>query len=334
MGFEENEISLKANGGTELAKRDLTRLLPSELLSNFQIVCSRVRTLDESKIRIYWVHDLPQDPECSKLADPAFRSKFHKIVYVSNWQYNQFRSILNIPYSENDIVIENGITPIEPALNKSNAKINLIYTSTPQRGLNILVPVFELISQHNEDIHLDVFSSFSIYGWPEMDEKFEDIFERCRNNPNITYHGFQPHDVVREHLANSHIHAYPCIWEETSCRAVIEGMSAGLLCVHPNYGALPDTSGNLNLMYQGDEDLTKHAAAFANALHSAIAQLRGPESSRMNNYLQYIKNYADSRFNLDRVSKQWEWVLTDLSNKYSTLESRKFQEQLLVFKTS
>ena len=68
-GFEENEISINANGGTELAKRDLARLLPTQLLNNFQIICSRVRWIDEEKIRIYWVHDLPVDPECKKLAD-------------------------------------------------------------------------------------------------------------------------------------------------------------------------------------------------------------------------------------------------------------------------
>ena len=329
-GFEENEVSLNANGGTELAKRDLGRLLPPDLLDNFQIICSRVRDLDESKIRIYWVHDLPQDPECNKLADVNFRNKFHKIVYVSNWQYSQFRTVLNLPYSDKDIVIENGIEPIEPNPNRSNDKINLIYTSTPQRGLNILVPVFELIQQHHEDIHLHVFSSFNIYGWPQMDEKFQELFQRCKDNPGITYHGFQPYDKVREQLANSHIFAYPSIWEETSCRALIEAMSAGLLCVHPNYGALSDTSGSLNLMYHGDDNLQQHAATFANALHSAIAQLR---QNKVNNYLEFVKNYADNRFNLPKIAKQWEWLLTDLSNKYDTLESRKIKSEEFVFIT-
>jgi UDP-glucose:(glucosyl)LPS alpha-1,2-glucosyltransferase len=321
-GFEENEISIKANGGTELAKRDLTRLLPTGLLDNFQIICSRVRDLDVSKIRIYWVHDLPHDPECKKLADTNFRKKFHKIVYVSNWQYSQFRTVLSLPYSTNDIIIENGIEPIRPNPNKSNNQINLIYTSTPQRGLNILVPVFEYIKQHKENIHLHVFSSFNIYGWPQMDYKFQDLFDRCKDNSNITYHGFQPYQKVREQIANSHIFAYPSIWEETSCRALIEAMSAGLLCVHPNYGALPDTSGNMNLkMYQGDVDLQLHAVAFANSLSSAIDLI---QKKNINNYLNSVKNYTDNRFNLAKIVKQWESLLINLSNKYDTLESRKF----------
>ena len=330
MSFEENEVSANANGGTELAKRQLAQKLPADLLENFQIVCSRVRELDESKIRIYWVHDLPGDPECSKLADENFRNKFHKIVYVSNWQYNQFRTILNIPYGENDIVIENGITPIQPERDNED-RINLIYASTPHRGLNILVPVVEMLAEHHPEINLHVFSSFKIYGWKEMDDKFEDLFERCRQHPNITYHGFQPYDVVREQMSRSHILAYPSIWEETSCRVLIEAMSAGVVCVHPNYGALPDTSGGVNLMYQGDKDLQKHAAAFANALNSAIQQVK---SNKIENYLMFLKNYADTRFNIDKISKQWEWVLRDLVNKYADSGSRKFPLDVVTFNTN
>mgnify|MGYP003352048079 CR=1 FL=1 len=36
IGFEENEISEKANGGTEIAKRKLASIIAPELLDNFQ----------------------------------------------------------------------------------------------------------------------------------------------------------------------------------------------------------------------------------------------------------------------------------------------------------
>lgn len=333
MGFEENEISAKANGGTELAKRYLASKLPEDLLSNFQIICSRVRDLDESKIRIYWCHDLPEDPECSKLADESFRNKFHKIVYVSNYQYSRFRHALKLPYSDKDIVIENGIDPITLNPDRSNNEINLIYTSTPHRGLNILVPAFELVSQHIQDIKLHVFSSFEIYGWKEMDSKFQELFDRCRENPNIVYHGFQPYEKVREQLANSHIFAYPSIWEETSCRALIEAMSAKLLCIHPNYGALADTAGGMTFMYHGDDDLTKHATTFANMIHNGIMQLRSEKYQQVDNYLSLAKVYADNRFNNNKITDLWNHLLNTLVNKYPTVEERKFPINYVTFKT-
>lgn len=51
--FEENEVSKNAFGGTELAKRKLAAILDPSLLDDFQVICSRPRELDESKIRIF-----------------------------------------------------------------------------------------------------------------------------------------------------------------------------------------------------------------------------------------------------------------------------------------
>lgn len=325
-----NDMNKNAMGGTELSAISLFDRLDKNLLNEFQIFHGRIRELDESKIRIAVMHDLPEDPECSKLRDHNFRNKFHKIVYVSNWQYNRFQSVLGLPYSENDMVLENGIQPLDFRPNKSKETINLIYTSTPHRGLGILVPVFEALQKYFDNIHLHVFSSFEIYGWGERDDQFKELFDKCRNNPSITYHGFQPYEVVREQVSNSHILAYPSIWQETSCRALIEAMSAGLLCVHPNYAALSDTSGGLNLMYHGDENPAKHANIFMRALHSAITQIK---ENDLNGYLQYVKTYADNRFNLDKIATQWDATLQELLAHYPDESSRKYKENYFVFNT-
>jgi hypothetical protein len=49
--------------------------------------------------------------------------------------------------------------PIAPtAIRKSKERIKLIYHTTPHRGLQILVPVFEKLCEWHDDIELDVFS--------------------------------------------------------------------------------------------------------------------------------------------------------------------------------
>jgi glycosyltransferase involved in cell wall biosynthesis len=258
VGFEENEISENANGGTELSKRSIAATLPEELLNNFQIIASRVRDLDEKKIRVYWQHDLPEDPEVKHLSDSSSRDKFNKFVFVSNWQLNEFNLKLGLPLNDKVIVIENPITPIS-FKNKPTDKINLVYFSTPQRGLEILIPVFEKLAEKYDNIHLDVFSSFKIYGWEDLDKQFNPLYDRIRKHPKMTYHGYADQETLRSRLAESHILAYPNIWKETSCRVLIESMSAGLMCVHPNYGALPETSAGLTSMYQFDENKNQHA---------------------------------------------------------------------------
>ena len=332
IGFEENDISKNANGGTEIAKRKLAQIIDPQLLENFQIISSRIREMNWEKIRIFWGHDLAFDPESAKFKDDSFKDTFHKFVFISNWQYYQYQLVHNFPYNDKSIVLESGL---EPAPNdvfeqKKTDTIRLVYTSTPQRGLEILVPVFEQLSQIHDNIHLDVFSSFKIYGWDDADKQFEPLYDRIRNHPKMTYHGFVSNQQLKDHLNTCHILAYPCIWLETSCRAMLESMSAGLVCVHPNYGALAETSGGLNVMYHGDStDIQKHANIFANHLNSAINMVKDNNHTNM---IRFNKAFVDSRYHIDRIKSQWELMLNNLLEQYPTIESRGKPEPVFHYK--
>ena len=309
-------------------KRGLAQRLPEGLADDFQVICSRVREIDNEKIRIYWLHDLPQDPETSHLKDENSRSRFHKLVFCGNWQYQQYQNFLGVPYDDKSIVLETAIEPM-PAVVKSTDTIRLVYSSTPQRGLDILVPVFEELAKKHTNIHLDVFSSFAIYGWAEADKQFEPLYERIRQHPQMTYHGFASNETVRDTLLKAHIHAYPSTWLECNSRSVIEAMSAGLMCVHPNYGGLADTTGGMTFMYQGDGDKNVHAGKFYHALDHAINVVNNED---MQNYLKFVKMYADSRFNWNKVAAQWQDVMTNLKNRYPSTDSRKVPSPVFSYK--
>lgn len=329
MPFEENEISKNSQGGTESVKRGLDERLPPGITDEFQIICSRVRQIEDEKIRIYWLHDLPEDPETNHLKDINSRNRFHKLVFCGNWQYSRYQLVCGLPYDRNSVVID---TPIDPApqVVKEFDKIRLVYSSTPQRGLNLLVPVFERLAEKHKNIHLDVFSSFKIYGWDEADKQFEPLYNRIRNHPQMTYHGFASNDIVKDTLLKAHIHAYPSTWLECNSRSIIEAMSAGLLCVHPNYGGLTDTSGGMNFMYQGDQDLNNHANIFYHVLEHAIEKVKTEE---VQNYLKLVKIYADSRYSWNKIVGNWVDLLTSLKEQYPTVESRKIKSEMFVYQT-
>lgn len=330
MGFEVNEISANSKGGTELMRMGLEERLDPELVKDFQIICSRVRKIEEDKIRVYWLHDLPEDPETNHLKKSESRDRFHKMVFCGNWQYTRYRDYLGVPHNDTCTVLETAITPIDQStIVKSKDEVRLTYTSTPQRGLEILVPVFVELAKKYDNIVLDVFSSFNIYGWAESDKPFEPLFDICRNHPKINYHGNQPNEVVREALAKAHIHAYPSIWQECNSRSVIEAMSAGLLCVHPNFAGLPDTAGGLNFMYQWNNDTAKHAQIFYNSLENAIQTVNEDD---LQQYLKLVKIYADSRYNWGKVAAQWTDMLTGLKMQYPTVESRKIPGAMFNYK--
>ena len=110
--YEKNELNKNAMGGTEMMQTELTKRIDPDLLSNFQIVASRVRDLDSSKIKIYWAHDLAEDPEARFLQNENLRDRFDKLVFVSHWQFTTYNKVLGVPY-DNAIVLRNAINPIE-----------------------------------------------------------------------------------------------------------------------------------------------------------------------------------------------------------------------------
>lgn len=335
MGIERNEISKNAAGGTELMRNLLEKTIDPTLLDEFQIFMSRPRDIDYTKIRIFQAHDLPEDPESNKFRDQLFLNDFHKLVFISNWQYQRYQLVHGVPYDKKSIVLETGIEPApEDVLSfKNNDKIRITYTSTPKRGLRILIPVFKFLAEKHPEIHLDVFSSFKIYGWDEEDNKpeYQSMYEEIRNHPQMTYHGFVPNDDLKSYLNTAHIFAYPCIHLETSCRAMLEAMSAGLICVHPNFGALPETSGSLNVMYQGNfRDEHQHANIFCAHLDAAISIIK---NNTAENIARFNKLFVDSRFGIQRISKQWEHMLNDLLIQYPNVESRAKPQNTTLYRT-
>lgn len=304
MMIAANEVSAKARGGTELMAEGLSARLTDA--DDFQIVCSRVRDLDDSKFRIFWAHDLPGDPESDFLRHPGGHTKFHHYVFVSNWQMWAYVHHYKLPFDRCS-VIPNAIEPIERH-DKPDGQIRLIYYSTPHRGLELLVPVFkELYDKYGDKIHLDVYSSFQLYGWGQRDEPYKPLFEECIKHPGITYHGAVPNEVIREALKSSHILAYPSTWQETSCLVLIEAMSAGLHCVHSNLAALPETSGGLTQQYAFQPDPRRHAELFKEELELAILNYDHSDSLTI--------SYANRVHSWTNVIRRWEDLVDKIRDR-------------------
>jgi glycosyltransferase involved in cell wall biosynthesis len=302
-----------AKGGTEQMFERLMNFLPQEATDEFNIICSRVRSVDPSKKNILWLHDTWDDPESEHLKDPKSLERFKKLVFVSHYQQSTYNLGLGVPYSKG-VVLQNAIDPIEDHEKPRGSTINLIYHTTPHRGLELLVPVAEFMTEKGFDYHLDVFSSFKIYGWEQRDEPYKAIFDRCMRNPNITYHGYQPNSVIREALKKAHIYAYPNIWPETSAISVIEAMSAGCQVICPNFAALPETCANFANMYGWNEDHNEHANLFANILFNSMNE---HWSDGVQNKLKFQKMYFNNFYSWDYRKEQWRGFLYSLRDKKS-----------------
>lgn len=314
--IETNELSRNSMGGTELLQRRLyDGKVPRELLEKTQIIFSRVRDLEPAKRRVLYLHDLPEDPESARLSDPEYRNKFDKFVLVSNWQMNEYNAKLGVPYGSS-VVIRNSIDPIQSehkleSRTVDREKIRLIYHTTPHRGLEILVPVFVELAKKYPQVELDVYSSFNLYGWGERDKPYETLFKVCDEHPQIRNHGTVSNEELRKALVEADIFPYPCIWKETSCLCLIEAMSAGVLCIHPNLAALPETSMNTTLMYQWDEDPNRHAYLFYQVLDYTISRMIEDRNHGLGQ-VRLQKFMADSAHSWEARSRDWTALLTSL----------------------
>lgn len=299
-----DELSKNAMGGTELMKYGLYDRLPENLKEKAQIICSRVRDIDPDRPSILWLHDLAEDPEVQNLKDAEYRKQFSKLVFVSNWQQERYFHRLGVPYQDG-IVLKNAIEPIERH-EKPKDKIRLIYHSTPHRGLDILAAAFAKLYEDRQDIELDVYSSFELYGWAERDKPYQELFEFCKQHPGINYHGTVDNATIRSALTKAHIFAYPSTWAETSCICAIEAMAAGCLAVCPNYAALPETCANFAWMYNWHPDKQAHANVFTGILKHAIDNLNKNE---VQDLLDLQRVYFNTFYNWKARTQEWVGLL-------------------------
>ena len=302
-----NETNPRAMGGTEMVATEMHKRLPQDLLKHFQIIHSRPRQIRDDLKKVLVLHDLHGDPEVQHLKDGGW-NRYDKLVFVSNWQLQMYNAYLGVPYSKS-VVIKNAINPVSVTpKDKESDKVKIIYHTTPHRGLNILYAVFEKLAQEFDFIELDVYSSFKIYGWEQRDEQYKDLFEKLKEHPQINYHGTVSNDEVKKALAKAHIFAYPSTWMETSCISLMEALSAGCLCVHPNYAALPETAAAWTQMYQWTEDVSEHAGVFYNNLKYAIMRYK---DSSMRDYAPQ-KSYTDVYYSWNRRIQEWVGILNNL----------------------
>ena len=289
---------MKPRGGTEILKDSLLSKLKDGDLEGINLISSVCHPsfLQEDKINVVWQHLSYDQPNVQYMTDRRYVDSVDYFVYVSHWQFQRFRERFQIPEYKS-VVIRNAIEDYPHGVYPScQDKIRLIYTSTPWRGLSVLVRAIQILNELRNDFECDIYSSTKIYGTDfEISEgaKFESLFELCRQTPNINYHGYASNEEVRKAVHDSHLFAYPSIFEETSCLSALEALYAGCKVVTTNHGALPETCGDFADYVEYEPNQEELAKKYAKALNSAMDSILFED----HDYHTQIKHYQ----------KYWTW---------------------------
>ena len=185
----------------------------------------------------------------AELAKPEICRGWEKIVCVSGWHRQRYLDVFRATPGQVE-VRRNAIGPRFESLFADVADLRrrklrpprLAYTSTPFRGLDVLLDVFPRLSGER---HLAIYSSMRIYDLAADDARFAGLYDKARQMPGVTYIGSVPQPELAKALTEVSILSYPNTYPETSCIAVMEALAAGALVVTSDLGALPETTMGL-----------------------------------------------------------------------------------------
>ncbi len=304
-----NDVTPK--GGTELQLAHWHEYVPKHLQQQVHLSVSAVsgprRPL---KPHIFWAHQAHDQPSVQNLRDPLVQQGIDAFVFVSEWQRREYVRHLCVPV-ERTYVIRNAIEPVVPH-EKPEGKLNLIYTSTPFRGLDVLLEAFASLPERNE-VELHIYSGMALYGRASEDVRFRALYERAQSMSSVYYHGVVPNSEIRKALTESHIFTYPCTWEETSCIALIEALSTGCTAVVPDLAALPETACGYAQLYEYAPDRVVHVERFREELRRAILLYRAPDTQVR---LQEQVTHFAQVYSWQTRAKEWEIFLLDIIKQY------------------
>ena len=291
-------------GGSENQLRHLFKYLPDESFKNINLILNNTNydLIEKDRINILWMHHLVNQKEAQNLGSKDFIDKLDYIVFNSNWNFEKHAYQFKIPENKS-VVIKNAIEKIDTE-EKPKDKINLIYHTTPWRGLALLLKGFK--SMNLENVELNVCSSTIIYGKKfdsVLGKTYESIFNECKNTKNVNYSGFLDNKKIIQMLKKMHIFAHPSIWPETSCISAIESMAAGCEVVTTNLGALPETCSSFGTFINFDRNFDNLEKKYREVLLNSIENFW---SDKNQNKLKLQRETINATYSWDVRSIEWK----------------------------
>lgn len=230
---------------------------------------------------LLWTQHDSNQPAMAPFADPGVRAAWDRVVLVSEWQRRAYGAGFGLA-PEQGVVFANAIAPAFAGLFAAGEEVGaakpgppvLAYTSTPFRGLDVLLRAFPLVRQRRPEVRLLVHSSLGVYQVGADADAYRDLYERARAMPGVDYAGSIPQPRLAAALKRTLCFAYPSTFPETFCISALEAMAAGCLAVLGDLGALSETTLGLAELVAPDPDPAVYARRFADRLVDVLDRAR------------------------------------------------------------
>jgi glycosyltransferase involved in cell wall biosynthesis len=300
-------------GGTEIQLEYLHKYVSKELLDKVNITTSipEKTPLVINKTNILWVHNSYDQPNLY----PWFKNKLNHrkydwYVFNSHWTYEKYRMIFDIP-TDISLVIKNGFDDdlIVKSEFKPKEKLKLVYTSTPWRGLDVLLSAMEQIK--TDKVELDIYSSTQIYGdafKKISDNQFTVLYDKAKTIKNVNYKGYLNHKELMKVLHTYDAYIHPSTFEETFCLAAMESLAAGLVTVTTDLGALYETCAEFPIYVPYLKDKEALSKQFAGAIDILPDFINSLNEDAMKFQMQYYRQF----YHWNVIKTYWERFLNGI----------------------
>jgi glycosyltransferase involved in cell wall biosynthesis len=267
-----------------------------------------------------WSQHAADQVAVKPLASAEERLAWDAFFLVSRWQAESYAATFGIR-PERIAILRNAAAPAfqtferrSPPFFLTGAPPVLVYTSTPFRGLAILLTAFPAIRAAVPGCRLRVYSSMGVYQVPEAADDYRVLYELARALPDCEYLGSLPQAALAEALVEADILAYPNVFPETSCISVMEAMAAGCLVVSSKLGALPETTAGFGFLMDASTELVGMARDFAAALVGLIRAAR-EKPGEFEEGLRRQRSHARAAYDWATRAREWEQALQRLPRR-------------------
>lgn len=273
------------------------------------------------------------------------RSRADKIFAVSDWQAQRLAKLFELPL-EHFYCTRNGVhwpyfnsgEPLKTdLLSTPGSPLRLLYTSVPDRGLDVLLQLFPRIQaavqqkaskcpEKSRELELHLYSSFKVWGQQtDADATLEKKLEiEAHKLPGVFFHEPLTHAQLAQELKKATLWLYPNhsapssgFWAETSCIAALEAQAAGLPVLSSARGALPESviHSVTGLLFEGEAVSSDYQAQFVEA---AAALLLNTEQRQQMALAAQQHIYTHHRWS--EIAAEWSEYLTAFSSTRSAPE--------------
>lgn len=240
--------------------------------------------------RYLWMHDI----DVGDRLTPARAERFTGILALSEAHAAHLRARYPFLDERRLIVTRNGLDVGRFEHEVARRPHRLVYSSSPDRGLDVLLAIFPRIRARVPDATLEIF-----YGWSAIDDDLRAALARLLDQPGVTYHGqVDQARLAREMLASA-LWVYPTDFAETSCITAMEAQAAGAVPITRPLAALAETV-KFGVLLDGDVRAADTQARYVEAVVSLLE--RPEEQARIR---ADMVPWARARFGWDGVARQW-----------------------------